>query len=683
MLPSRPLTLALALAGTLIAQAAPDAGAGRASSTVAPSGLDPAFIDRSVRPGDDFFRYANGTWLAKHRDPARPRGVGRVRRARGAAPRADAGSSSRPPPRSNAARGSLERKMGDFYASAMDEAAIEAKGLAPLQAGARAHRGARRRGATSPPTSARSSAPTWTRSTAPTSRPRDLFGLWVAPDLNDPVAERALPPAGRPRPAGPRLLPRSTAPRWSRSATKYRAHVETDPHARGHQGRGAARGRGWSPSRRRWPRSTRPALESLEVKKANNPWPRAEFGRRGRRAWTGRASSGRRARRDSRSSSPGTRRRPQGLSALVRDTSRSSAGRTGATVHAIDRRARLPRQGVPDEAFAFYGTRALRDGRAAPRAGSGRRLASTTSLGEAVGRLYVERHFPPEAKAKAAEMVKIHRRGVRPPHRRARLDGAVHQGAGQGEARRRSTSASATPTAGATGRARGPARRPRRQRGARRALPLPARAREARQAGRPDELVHAPARGQRREPAGAQRAELPGRHPPAALLRPDAPAAVNYGVHRRDHRARDQPQLRRSGRARSTPTGKLENWWTKEDLAHFEASGAQLAAQYDAYRPFPDLHVNGKQTLSENIADLAGLAAAHDAWRHRSAARRRPWSRGFNGEQQFFLAYAQSWRTKCREPAAAAARRERRPRPGRRTAPRRCGTSMRGIRRST
>ena len=60
--------------------------------------------------------------------------------------------------------------------------------------------------------------------------------------------------------------------------------------------------------------------------------------------------------------------------------------------------------------------------------------------------------------------------------------------------------------------------------------------------------------------------------------------------------------------------GRLRNWWTKADLAHFEASGARLAAQFDRYRPFPDLHVNGKQTLSENIADLAGLAAAHDAW---------------------------------------------------------------------
>ena len=61
--------------------------------------------------------------------------------------------------------------------------------------------------------------------------------------------------------------------------------------------------------------------------------------------------------------------------------------------------------------------------------------------------------------------------------------------------------------------------------------------------------------------------------------------------------------------------GRLRNWWTPADFAHFEEAGARLAAQYDAYQPFPDLHVNGKLTLSENIADVAGIAAAHDGWR--------------------------------------------------------------------
>ena len=62
-------------------------------------------------------------------------------------------------------------------------------------------------------------------------------------------------------------------------------------------------------------------------------------------------------------------------------------------------------------------------------------------------------------------------------------------------------------------------------------------------------------------------------------------------------------------------SGRLQNWWTPADFAHFQAAGKRLAAQYDAYRPFPDIHVNGEQTLSENIADVAGLSVAYDAWR--------------------------------------------------------------------
>ena len=98
--------------------------------------------------------------------------------------------------------------------------------------------------------------------------------------------------------------------------------------------------------------------------------------------------------------------------------------------------------------------------------------------------------------------------------------------------------------------------------------------------------------------------------------------------------------------------GRLRNWWTQADFARFEESGARLVAQYDAYQPFPDLHVNGKQTLSENIADVAGIAAAFDAWTSSLEGAAPPTVAGFSGEQQFFLAYAQNWQSKVREPMA-------------------------------
>ncbi len=97
--------------------------------------------------------------------------------------------------------------------------------------------------------------------------------------------------------------------------------------------------------------------------------------------------------------------------------------------------------------------------------------------------------------------------------------------------------------------------------------------------------------------------------------------------------------------------GELTNWWTKPDFDHFTASGEQLAKQYDGYKPFPDLAVNGHLTLGENIADLGGLNAAHDAWLASLHGQPAPVVNGMTGEQQFYLSYATVWRTKMREAA--------------------------------
>jgi predicted metalloendopeptidase len=135
---------------------------------------------------------------------------------------------------------------------------------------------------------------------------------------------------------------------------------------------------------------------------------------------------------------------------------------------------------------------------------------------------------------------------------------------------------------------------------------------------------------------------------PAAILEPpffdmNADKAKNYGAmgavigHEISHSFDDQG-------SQFDAEGRLANWWTKEDLDHFKAAGEALAAQYDAYKPFPDASVNGHLTLSENIADLAGVAAAYDAY-HLS----------LNGaqanDQQFFVSFGQSWRSKSREQA--------------------------------
>src|SRR5262249_22760135 len=98
-------------------------------------------------------------------------------------------------------------------------------------------------------------------------------------------------------------------------------------------------------------------------------------------------------------------------------------------------------------------------------------------------------------------------------------------------------------------------------------------------------------------------------------------------------------------------TGKLSNWWTKEDFAHFKAASERLVKQYDAYRPFPDLAVNGRLTLSENIADVAGLSAAYDGYRLSLPGKEAPVVDSWTGAHQFFVPSAQSGRTKPREQA--------------------------------
>jgi putative endopeptidase len=101
-------------------------------------------------------------------------------------------------------------------------------------------------------------------------------------------------------------------------------------------------------------------------------------------------------------------------------------------------------------------------------------------------------------------------------------------------------------------------------------------------------------------------------------------------------------------------TGKLRNWWTKADFAHFNQAGAALAAQYDSYEALPGLHLNGRQELGENIADVAGLAAAYDAWKASLNGKPSPKIDGLTGDQRFFLAYAQSHRGKLRDAALRA-----------------------------
>ena len=142
---------------------------------------------------------------------------------------------------------------------------------------------------------------------------------------------------------------------------------------------------------------------------------------------------------------------------------------------------------------------------------------------------------------------------------------------------------------------------------------------------------------------------------PAGILQPpffDAAAdpAYNYGAigavigHEISH------SFDNNGAAFDS-TGAMRNWWTDEDFAEFGRQGDKLAAQFDTYQPFPDLNVNGRLTLGENIADVAGLAAAYDGYRASLNGEEAPVIDGLTGDQRFFIAYTQVWGTKWREEA--------------------------------
>jgi putative endopeptidase len=142
---------------------------------------------------------------------------------------------------------------------------------------------------------------------------------------------------------------------------------------------------------------------------------------------------------------------------------------------------------------------------------------------------------------------------------------------------------------------------------------------------------------------------------PAAILQtpffnPNADAAHNYGAigavigHEITHGFDDQ------GR-KIDATGKLRNWWSPIDSKRFEQRAAQLARQYDGIEVLPGVHVNGSQTLGENIADLGGVVLALDAYHAHLEGSQAPLLDGLTGDQRVFFGWAERWRRKMREDA--------------------------------
>ena len=99
-------------------------------------------------------------------------------------------------------------------------------------------------------------------------------------------------------------------------------------------------------------------------------------------------------------------------------------------------------------------------------------------------------------------------------------------------------------------------------------------------------------------------------------------------------------------------SGRIRDWWSAKSGEQFTARSGKLGAQYDQYEPIPGTKINGKLTIGENIGDLGGLEMAYAAYRRHVAKHGEPpVIDGLTGDQRFFIAYAQAWRSKIREDA--------------------------------
>lgn len=600
-------------------------------------------IDHSVKPGDDFYRYANGEWLKRTEIPADRVEVdvwtklGDLSNKRTADLIAEIAKSNPP-------AGSATRKVADLYNSYMNEAAIEAKGLTPLRphleaiAAIRDKRQlARALGAT-----LRADVDALNNTNYHTA---NLFGLWVAPGFNDSDHYTGyLMQGGLQLPDREYYLSDSEAMHTIR--TQYQTHVAAMLKLAGFSdadGR-AARILELEHSIAQTHRSL---ADNEDIHKANNTWTQADFPAKAPGLdWTeyfqGAGLSQQKSfivwQPDAFTSE----------SALVASVSLDT-WKDWLAYHVIEEYGGALPKALAQERFDFFGKALSGAQQQRPRWQRGVGVVDGL-LGDVVGQLYAQRYFSPEAKAEAeamvANLITAFRKRIEAlawmdastkAEAEAKLS-TLYVGVGYPETWHDYSNFEVKADDIFGNLWRGDLSDYQRQ------IARLGKAVDRHEWSMTPQTVNA--------------VNLPLQNAlnfPAAILQPPffdplAPAAANYGAigtvigHEISHTFDSEG-------AAFDSKGRVRNWWTPEDLKHFEAATAQLAAQYDTYKPFPDLAINGKQTLSENIADVAGIAAAYDGYHASLSGKTAPVQGDYSGDQQFFIAFGQNWGSKVREAA--------------------------------
>jgi predicted metalloendopeptidase len=636
--------LAAILLGTTSVTSAVAAGTDRpvAAATAAPSGLGivPESMDRSVRPGDDFYAYANGTWAKTATIPLDRTNIGGFFIA-SEATELQLGELIQRIIASKAGPDTDAGRIRDFYRAYLDTAAIERAGLQPVQADLARFATISDRTALSRTLGEQLRADVDPLN-ATNYFTENLFGVFVTQALAGGEVMPYILQGGLGLPEREYYL--STDPKMAEIRGKYRAYIAQILSEAGIADAGAKAQRVYDLELKiAQAHATREESENFQ--KSADEWTRADFDIKAPGIdWTAFFAA----------AQLGSQQRfaayhagaiPK-IAALV-GSEPLEAWKDWLAFHQISRNAEVLPARIDTARFAFYGT--VLSGAKEQRPRDKRALAAlNAALGDALGKLYVEKYFPASAKAeiqgmvdriKAAFASRIETIDWMAPATKQEALAKVHSivvGVGYPDSWKSYAGLTISPTQAYANR-QAASRISYRQQLGKIGKPL-----DRAEWWMNAQLVNA--------------VNLPvqnGLNFPAAILQrpffdPAADLAANYGAigavigHEISH------SFDNNGAAFDA-SGKMRNWWTEQDMARFTAAGKALADQYDTYEPLPGAKVNGKLTLGENIADVAGLAAAYDAYRASLQGKEPPVIGGFTGDQRFFLSFAQSWATKMRD----------------------------------
>ncbi|MGH9522181.1 MAG: M13 family metallopeptidase [Terriglobales bacterium] len=634
--------IALCAAMTLgVSLARPALAAGQAQP--AQHGIAVSHMDRSVVPGNNFYEYCNGTWLKQTTIPPDRASYGVFTALDDQATKNTAALIEQMA-KSNPAAGTEQRKIADLYASYMNEAAIEKNGMAEL----RPHIDAinaikdKRDLAKALGASLRADVDPLNNTNFHTA---NLFGLWTAPGFED--ADHYTPyllQGGLTLPDREYYL--STSEHMKQIQEAYLKHAAAMFKLAGFDDPDARAKRVYD-LEHAIAETHRPLAENEDIHKANNPWSRADFTSKAPGLdWNEYFTAANLARQQK-----FIVWQPEaftGEAALVQSQP-IEAWKDWLAFHLIENYAGAVSKPLADERFAFFGKTLSGAEQQRPR--DKRAVAIVNDLlGDAVGKEYAKRYFSPQAKAEAQKMVQnliaAFRKRIEAltwmnPSTKKEAEaklGTLYVGVGYPETWKDYSAYQVKPDDLFGNEWRADIYEYNRQ--------------LHRIGGTVDKHEWS------MTPQTVNAVNLPLQNAlnfPAAILQPPffdakAPAAANYGAigtvmgHEISHTFDTEG-------ATFDASGRLRNWWTPEDLKHFEQVTTALANQYDKYEPFPGVHVNGRQTLGEDIADVAGIAASFDGYHASLNGKNPPEQDGFTGDQQFFIAFGQNWARKAR-PAA-------------------------------